>query len=396
MRQVSTDYDVIVIGAGPYGLSAAAHLKACGFSVRTFGEPMAFWANTMPEGMLLRSPRVASTIADPCDAWTLEAYEAASGTAPATPLPLSTFVQYGCWFRQQLGDTIDRRGVSAVARQGSMFELTLADGARATSRRVIVATGVGAFSARPAVFRDLPAEALSHCYDGRKIREFAGKRVAVVGAGQSALESAALLHENGAAVEVIARRGELRWIGRHKWLHRLGPVTAMLYSKHDVGPVGISRLVAYPNIVARIPFALREKIRARAVRPAASPWLAPRLQSVNITTGRSIDMAAMNGRGVRLRLSDGSERTVDHVLLGTGYRVDLSRYEFLPPSLLSEIHQASGAPVLSSGFTSSVPGLHFVGATAAKSYGPLLQFVAGTEFASRHLTAHLQRHHHHG
>jgi cation diffusion facilitator CzcD-associated flavoprotein CzcO len=386
------DCDIAIIGAGPYGLSAAAHLQASGFRVKAFGEPMAFWATTMPEGMLLRSPRVASTIADPGSTLTLEAYEAAAGIPPAAPVPLSTFVDYGRWFQTNLGSTVERTAVSQVVRQKSSFRLTLADGSELTSRRVVVAAGVGPFRSKPAVFDTLVPSAVSHCYEGRKIGEFAGKRVAVIGAGQSALESAALLHERGADVEVIARIPQLRWIGIHTWLHHMGPLSSMLYAKHDVGPIGISRLVAYPNIVARVPLRLRDRIRKRAVRSAGSSWLPARLASVKITTSRFVQSAEMAGAEVRMRLDDGSERRVDHVLLGTGYRVDLSRYEFLSKELLAEVRQIEGSPALGRGFTSSVPGLHFAGAAAARSFGPLLYFVAGTEFASRELSAYLQRH----
>ncbi len=331
-KQHSSDYDVAVIGAGPYGLSAATYLKVLGLSVKVFGEPMAFWANTMPEGMLLRSPRVATTIADPESALSLEAFEAATGTQPTAPVPLSTFVQYGCWFRHHLGSIVERTNVASVNRQNSFFKLRLKDGAELTSHRVIVAAGVGAFQAKPTVFDRLSPALVSHCYEGRKVREFVGKRVAVIGAGQSALESAALLHEAGSEVEVIARIPALRWIGQHAWLHHLGPLSSMLYSQHDIGPMGISRLVAYPNLVARLPLGIREKIRTRAVRPAGSAWLPPRLTNVKISTGCGVASADVMGDAVRLKLDDGSERRIDHVLLGTGYRVDLSRYE-LPASV---------------------------------------------------------------
>ena len=386
----TVDVDVIVIGAGPYGLSAAAYLRGRGLTVRIFGEPMAFWARTMPPGMLLRSQRAASTIADPRRAWTLEAYEASTGTPAKAPVPLSTFVSYGIWFRQQLGDVLDPRAVASVVRRDGWFEVTLADHDRLSSRRIVVATGIGAFRDRPAVFRDLSPDAVSHCYDGRDLQALAAGRVAVIGAGQSALESAALLHEHGADVEVIARCRNLRWIGAHKWLHHLGPVSAMLYSRHDVGHAGLSRLVAYPNLLARFPLSLRDKLRTRAIRPAGALWLAPRLSKVKMSMGRSVaTAAAANGHGVRLRLDDGSERMVDHVLLGTGYRIDVAKYEFLPPDLLRQVRRLDGSPALTAGFSSSVPGLHFIGATAARSYGPLLCFVAGTEFASRHLASHL-------
>ena len=385
----SADCQVAVIGAGPYGLSVGAHLKAKGIVARVFGEPMEFWANKMPEGMLLRSPRVASSLSDPDRAFTLEAYEAASRREPCAPVPLDTFVEYGRWFRHQLGSDLDPRTVLRVEPDAPGFKLTLQDGEEIRSTNVVIAAGIGPFKKKPAVFQNLSPQQAIHCYESRDVRRFAGKRVAVIGAGQSALESAALLHEANAQVEVIARESHVRWIGQHSWLHHMGPISTMLYSSHDVGPVGISRLVAYPNIVSHIPLKLRDRIRTRAVRAAGSRWLPERLAAVKITTGRSVSHAKAVGDEVILKLDDGSERRVDHVLLGTGYQVDISRYDFLPLELTRDIEQFDGYPKLSSGFRTSVPGLHFVGATAARSFGPLLYFVAGTEFASRELVHHL-------
>jgi thioredoxin reductase len=388
-KTASSLLDVAVIGAGPYGLSAGVHLKAKGITARVFGEPMEFWASKMPEGMLLRSPRVASNLSDPDKAFTLEAYEAASKKEPCAPLPLDTFVEYGKWFRHQLGSDLDERTVLRVDRDQSEFRLTLQDGAEIRSTSVVVAAGIGPFRKKPAVFQNLSPQQVVHCYEGREVRRFAGKRVAVIGAGQSALESAALLHEANAQVEVIARQAEVKWIGGHPWLHHMGPISSILYSSHDVGPLGISRLVAYPKLVSHIPLKLRDRIRTRAVRPAGSRWLPARLATVKITTARSVIEAKASGEELVLKLDDGSERHVDHVVLGTGYQVDISKYDFLPPELIGKIKLFNGYPRLASGFRSSVPGLHFIGATAARSFGPLLYFVAGTEFASRELTSHL-------
>lgn len=383
--------DVAIIGAGPYGLSAGAHLRAKGIAACVFGEPMEFWANKMPEGMLLRSPRVASNLSDPDRAFTLEAYEAASRKEPCTPLPLDTFVEYGRWFRHQLGDHLDQRSVLRVDRDPPGFRLTLQDGRQIRVSYVVVAAGIGPFKRKPDIFRNLSPQNAMHCYEGREIRKFAGKRVAVIGAGQSALESAALLHEANAQVEVIVRESSVRWIGMHSWLHHMGPISSMLYSSHDVGPVGLSRLVAYPNLVSHIPLRIRDRIRKRAVRAAGARWLPERLAAVKIVTGRSVSKANAVGDEVVLQLDDGSERRVDHILLGTGYNVDISRYDFLPPDLTNQVRQFDGYPRLDSGFGSSVPGLHFLGATAARSFGPLLYFVAGTEFASKQLVSCIAR-----
>jgi hypothetical protein len=109
------------------------------------------------------------------------------------------------------------------------------------------------------------------------------------------------------------------------------------------------------------------------------------VSNVSIITGRSITSAAPVGGRLALKLDDGSERTVDHVLTGTGYRVDISRYAFLGRKLLASIRQVDGYPQLDAGFQSSVPGVHFLGAPAAWSFGPLMRFVAGAQFASRAL-----------
>jgi hypothetical protein len=98
--------------------------------------------------------------------------------------------------------------------------------------------------------------------------------------------------------------------------------------------------------------------------------------------GETITSAAPVSRQVKIELDDGTERTADHLLLGTGYRVDLSKYEFLAPDLLRSIHRFNGFPVLKKGLETSVPALHILGAPATWGFGPLMQFVSGTNYAS--------------
>jgi FAD-dependent urate hydroxylase len=384
--------DIAIVGAGPYGLSSAAHLSAAGLDVRVFGEPMQFWAKGMPEGMLLRSPRVASTISDPQSAFTLEAYEEASQTEPVKRVTWETFVSYGKWFEQRLSVKADQRGVVEVQRDGRGFALKLADGSTFSCKRLIIAAGIGPFRKNPKEFAELPPSRASHCYEGRKLTEL-GKRVAIIGAGQSALECAAILRELGADVEVIARIPTLRWIGMHQRLHQMGPLSKMLYSKHDIGPIGISRLVAYPKLMYHVPMGVKDKIRKRAIRSAGAPWLIPRLKGVKISTARSVNSAREIDGEVQLMLNDGSERRVDHVLMGTGYRVDIGRYSFLPRDLVKDIRQLDGFPDVGPGFTTSVPGLHFIGATSARKFGPLVCFVTGTEWSSTELTSWICENH---
>jgi hypothetical protein len=154
--------------------------------------------------------------------------------------------------------------------------------------------------------------------------------------------------------------------------------------------------VRFPGAIRRLPSRTRHAVDRRSIRPAGAGWLKPRVDgAVSLVHGRMVTKA-LPGRGcVVVTFGDGQEKTYDHVLLGTGYRPDIARYRFLPPELIGAIRQVNGYPVLGRGFQSSVPGLHFVGATGAWSFGPLMRFVAGTPFAAaevaRFLTTRTQR-----
>jgi thioredoxin reductase len=381
--------DVVIIGAGPYGLSAAAHLGAIGgLDVKVFGEPMEFWRNNMPAGMLLRSPWEASHIADPGNKLSLESYLAVRKKPISRPIPLETFVEYGQWFQKQAAPELDRRKISRVESEANGFRLTVQDGEVVTARRVVVATGIAPFARRPAEFAGLPDSLVSHACDHSKLAKFNGKRVAVVGAGQSALESAAILHESGAKVEIIVREPHIRWLKWRSKLFRLGVIGRILYSPRDVGPAGISQLVARPDLFCKLPRGFQDKVGRRAIKPAGSAWLMDRLKDVPVRTGRHAKSGTPTpaGGGLRLTLDDGSDMTVDHVLFGTGYQIDIAKYPFLDAKLLEQISRFGGYPRLGPGLESSVPGLHFLGAPAAWSFGPVARFVSGTYYCVQALT----------
>ena len=377
--------NVTVIGAGPYGLAATAYLRASGIEARAFGEPMAFWANQMPAGMCLRSNWEASHIGDPRRALTLDAFRDLKGNHIGKPIPLDRFVHYGLWYQREAVPDVDLRRVTRVEQNGNGLKVTLSDGEQFASRRVVVATGIGPFAYRPKEFLAIPRELASHAVDHRYLNKFRGKKVAIIGGGQSALESAALLKEAGAEPEVLVREASLNWVGLHARLHRLGPISKLFYSNRDVGPAGISKLVAAPHLFRRFPREFQDKVAYRAIRPAGAAWLRPRLAGVKISLGHKVVEAAEKGSLLQIKLQDGTERLVDHCLLATGFRVDLSLYAFLAPSLLQQLRTVDGFPVLSRGFESSIPGLHFLGKPASWSFGPLLCFVSGTEFAGMEL-----------
>jgi cation diffusion facilitator CzcD-associated flavoprotein CzcO len=358
-----------------------------------FGKAMEFWERHMPAGMLLRSYWEACHISDPNDDLTLDRFQQARGVHLSSPVRLDDFINYGRWFQHQAVPELDSRRVTRIEPVSRSFRVTLQDGDSVLVQRVVVATGIGSFARRPSQFNEIPPTLASHSSEHDDLRRFAGQRVVVVGGGQSALESAALLHESGAAVEVIVRAPAIRWLRYgtplHTWLHHeANPLRWILYppSNSNLGPPGINWICDTPELFRRLPRAVYTRVKRRATRPGGSGWLPPRLTGVTITTSRFVASAKPMGRQIRLRLDDSTERCVDHVLLATGYHMDVSRCSLVAPDLVSSLRMADGYPALTPGFESSVPGLHFLGAFAVGTFGPLMSHIAGTKYAASALT----------
>jgi len=377
--------EVAIVGAGPHGLSAAVHLRRAGVDARVFGDPMSFW-RSMPAGMLLRSNWSATNIAEHRGELSLDSYQAESGTRFSTPVPLERFIEYGEWVQRKAVPDLDRRLVASVSRRDHGFGLALDDGDEVTARRVVVACGIEPFAWRPVELRGLPPTLVSHTGDHSDFSHFAGRRLAVVGGGQSARECAALAHEAGADVQILARAKKLVWlrgVGVKKRLGRLGPT---VYAPTDVGPLWYSRLVACPDLFRRLPRRAQTRIARRSIRPAGSHWLIDRLTDVPLELDCRVVAASATDDGLELQLANGARRHVDHLMLGTGYRVDITKYPFLERALLSDLKRVEGYPILTRGLESSVPGLHFLGAPAAWSFGPIMRFVSGSWYGGRAVT----------
>jgi hypothetical protein len=382
------DSPVTIIGAGPHGLAAAAHVRAAGLEPLVFGDPMSFWRDQMPLGMMLRSSVRASSIASPSRTLGLRDWAAEHGRELAAPLSLADFLAYGEWYQHQTVPQVDRRMVRRVSRDGAGFELTLDDGDVLRTERVAVAAGIAPFPRVPEALRGLPPELVSHSSEHADLGKFEGRRVAVIGTGQSALESAALLEEAGASVIVISRAPAIWWL-RGPAPHKIHWPTAPT----DIGGRVTSWLAASPDLFRRLPRSNQPEIAFRCIRPAAAHWLRPRIDEGWVSFETSVEAARPVNDGVLLDLSSGAAELVDHVLLGTGYDVDVRRYPFLAPELAESLELADGYPVLRRGLESSVEGLHFLGAPAAYSCGPVMRFVTGTWYSAPAFAARVRGRH---
>ena len=380
-----------IVGAGPYGLATAAHLRSRGVGTRTFGEPMEFWLRQMPRAMRLRSSKRSSSIGSPNVGFSLGDYAAQAGREIEDPIPAEDFIAYGRWFQRRVAPECDSRRVVDIAWASEGFSILLDDGHSLRARHVVVAGGIGPFAYVPEVFRGLPSEVATHSAQHVDFDRFAGKRVVVIGSGQSAFESAALLSESDAEVEIVARSPRVIWLsgGAARRLPR--NLLSMIDPGTDVGPLGLDQIAARPWIFASLPYALQGPIYRRCVRPAAAGWLRTRVDKVRVTTSAEVVRASSIGRGVKIDLSDGTSRLADHLLLSTGYRVDISKYPFISPTLHRLIASLDGYPLLNRRFEASVDGLFFAGAPATLSLGPLFRFVAGTQYCAAAISQAIAR-----
>jgi cation diffusion facilitator CzcD-associated flavoprotein CzcO len=390
--------DVVIIGAGPYGLSIAAHLRAQRVDFRIFGRPMHTWRTQMPKGMLLKSEGFASSLYDPDSTFTLGQYCKSEGVPYAdvgTPVPLETFIEYGLEFQRRFVPQVEEKLVVSVQRSTGGFEIFLDDGELVSTRRLVVAVGISHFHYLPPVLASLTEEFVTHSSRHNTLDHFKGRDVVVVGAGASALDLAALLHRAGAAVQVVARKPAIRFhdparIPRPLMDRIQNPMTG-------IGPGWKLVFCAHAPLVFR---QMPERFRLDAVRRILGPapgWFIKKevVGKVPFNLGVNITRTDVRNGRVRLDFADnaGVRRTLiaDHIIAATGYRVDLRRLTFLDLDVQAGIRSVEQTPVLSSNFESSLPGLYFVGTSAANMFGPVLRFAFGARFTARRLARHLAR-----
>ncbi|MFY9887377.1 MAG: NAD(P)-binding domain-containing protein [Streptosporangiaceae bacterium] len=394
---MSDAVDVAIVGAGPYGLSLAAHLRAAGVSFRQFGQPMHLWRAQMPRGMYLKSQGFASNLSDPAGTHTLAAFCRQTGRPYADyglPVPLDTFIAYGDWFAAEQASGIEQTMVTSVAGRQGQFELSLADGSTARARRVVIAVGVEHFAYLPPGLAG--EQAVSHSSQLTEPSAYAGMRVAVIGRGQSALESAALLQENGAEVEIITRSQEVKWNGPpllpDRPLHqRLREPEAGLGSGWSTW--FYSR---QPGVFRHLPEQTRIYRARTALGPAGASWLRSRVEGqIPVRYGQTIGAVSSASGGVTVSLAgpsgERSQVTADHVVAATGYRPDLRRLGFVGAELRAGIQTVANTAAVDSGYQTTVPGLYVIGPAVAPVFGPVMRFVYGSDYAAstvaRRLTA---------
>jgi thioredoxin reductase len=408
--------DLLVIGAGPYGLSAAREARRRGLSVCVVGRPMSFWREHMPAGMYLRSG--PDWHLDPAEELTLREF------APdlPDPIPVARFLAYADWFAAQAGIEVCEEEVVRVEAAGGVdagertaggveagertagvaarsrgapeprgFVATLASGGTVSARAVVAAPGISRFGVIP----DWGAGLGEHTCDLVDFTGMEGARVLIVGGRQSAYEWAALIGEHGAErVDVVHRHAEPRF-DRVSWAFVEPHIEATLST---------------PGWWRSLAPAERDAIGRRfweVGRLTLEHWLAPRLARLPVHRHANADVVAVTGadaadarpgrdaapacrrdaaRHLDVTLSTGIKLQVDRIVFACGYRSDIARVPYLP-----DISTSDGFPDLDAAFGTSVPGLYIPGFPATRDFGPFFGFVRGAVPAARMIVRDMMR-----
>ena len=369
--------EVLIIGAGPYGLSISTHLRGRGIDHLIVGRPMDTWRNHMPAGMYLKSEPWGSDMSCPQTGYDLEGYcrsERIDGIGRAIPLSIERFLDYSDWYIKHLVPDVSDVTVTEIKAVNGAFRVAFAGAEPVTAKNVVIATGPLPHRYIPAELSGLPSELVSHTADHHRFDRFEARRVAVVGAGSSALETAALLHEARCEVQLLLRSDSPVWATKPE------PMTPLMRLQNTRLCEGRRCLVwNSPTAFRLLPQSVRvEKARTVSGLPGAW-WLKDRVSGVvEMLSNTSVRRAEATGSGARLLL-DGPTRSsleVDHVIAGTGFHYDIARLAFLPKELRARITTIGGFPVLNRAGESTVPGLYFAGTLAAYGLGPSMRFIA--------------------
>jgi thioredoxin reductase len=347
--------------------------------------------------MYLKSYGESSSLFDPQSVLTLERFCTARGIAyhdSRMPVRLDTFVGYGMAFQGRFVPHLEPKRLVALRTASGSYELEFDDGEHVVARNVVLAIGVIPYRHSPRELVHLPTAICSHSSEYGSLNALEGKHVTVVGGGSSALDLAALLSERRTAVTVVTRSPQLHFQSVP------GPEPSLMGRilhppSNGLGEGWLMCMCAEaPRLFRLLPDRTRLRILTTTLGPSGGYFIREQVETLaTLKAGRSIARAEESGGRVRLTLvgSSGSRETIesDHLIAATGYRVDLRRLKFLDDDTLRRIRMVNGTPILSSDFESSVPGLYFVGLSAARTFGPVMRFVVGAVHPARQLTRRL-------
>lgn len=358
--------ELLVIGAGPYGLTLAAHARRHGIATVTVGSPMGFWRDHMPADMFLRSG--PDWHLDVAGEHTFTAFLAERHVAPVDvdPIPISLYLDYADWFTAEKRVPVDDVRVERLVGAADGWLAELNDGEQIQADAVVSATGIAHFAALPPWAAALPQQRRAHTAELVTFDQLRGARCLIIGGRQSAYEWAALLCDHGAERIDVVHRQDVPRFAASDWSFVDDYITETLQT------AGWWR---------SLPAARRESIDRRfweVGRLTLEPWITPRLDArVHQWPRHEVTRVEDDGLAARVTLSSGERLDADFVVFATGYRADLQAVPYLTHLVGDGVLVHNGYPVLDESFASTAPGLYIAGFPATQNFGPFFGFVRG-------------------
>ena len=366
--------DLLIIGAGPFGLSLAAQAKHDGIEHIVVGKSMEFWRRNMPKGMFLRS--ACDWHLDPQNVHTIEAYlKTLNKTASdVEPLSLEFYLSYVAWFQKQKQIEPGSSYIARLDLNLDAFVATTVDGTSINTRRVVLAPGFKHFTHVPQKLRaKLPSNRVQHTCDFVDFSNAKDKRFLIVGGRQSAFEWAALLLEAGAAEVHIAHRHSSPSFAVADWSW--------------VMPL-VDRIESDPGWFRRLSQVEKDEIVQRMWaegRLKVEPWLEARLNHARAKIWENTEVeSCVAGEDLKVMLTGERTLNVDEVVLATGYKVDVARLPYLSAgNVMQKLETKNGFPVLDENFETSVPGLFITSMPAVQDFGPYFGFTIAARASAK-------------
>jgi cation diffusion facilitator CzcD-associated flavoprotein CzcO len=375
---LKSETNLLIIGAGPFGLAISAQASHLGIEHLILGKPMEFWRNNMPKGMYLRS--ACDWHLDPLDIHTIETFLQSEGKTArdVEPLSLEFYQSYAEWFQKQKQIT----PLPVYIRQldhstaNNYFVVSTTDDNPIHARNVVIAPGFKHFAHIPAELKArLPAGRFSHTCDFVDFTTARNNRYLIIGGRQSAFEWAALLVEAGASAVHLSHRHDSPAFKASDWSW--------------VSPL-VESLVENPNWFRRLSQeekdACNEKLWAEG-RLKVEPWLEARLRSDRVRIWprtEVVNCVEQESGELLVELTNGEKLSVDRIILATGYRMNIAQLPFLSSdSILNRLATSNGFPVLDDHFQTSIQGLFITSMPATQDFGPFFGFTIAVRASAK-------------
>lgn len=366
--------EVLIIGAGYYGVSTACYLAEKKIPFVILGKPFALWYDHILDKTYLRSEIVETEMRVPGNPYNLvtflhDRYPDKAEKMLEEDLPIDVFRAYLTFIEKNLPFDIQQIMVTHVSETDKGFVSTLSDGTKIESNAVVLATGVGPHASLPQSLKHLSP--VLHAWEVGRYESLKHKRIMIVGSGQSAAE----------IIKHLEPHNKIVWVTRHKPTYYSDPIHV---------PNWLFKLMIHLSpYLYFLKGALRKVVPRNMYRPTITPRHEKVLNSKNIKTVHAdVNAMGLKKKGATI-VSKNHEVEVDLIISATGYTYTIENVGFLS----KEIRACAGKrkQLVNFNFESSVHNLFVVGGITEEAHGVAQRFLFGARHAGRRVARVLAR-----